>query len=317
MGQESDTKVFLLGKKAFVSTLVAIALNPIGIAIGYGVGKWLQAPKLSAPTEAVIEAQTEGVTLLRELVPIVKGVGSIPLSVRMSREDREKLDHGILSTALAQEILADSEEETRSLSSRKDLLQADMEETNKWTRGQVLIVSAIDLNLKEAPQTIANRDKNELLGIYSSSFKEVKSRLESLERLNNALRTIAGGDTPPKRTGEAIIRIGILNSGDSEGVVYPKAVLRSPVGEIDLTAKDGGQGVGTNGLRAEGDSNTGGYVVVPPRSFREVVLAMDRSTRGNAAEDWRKLVRGGRADNVSIDLQTSAGRLTVPGKLPY
>jgi len=128
----------------------------------------------------------------------------------------------------------------------------------------------------EPPQTIANRDKNELLGVYRRALKDVESRLEDAGRLLEYLQA-----HPPshRRTGEAVIKVGVLNSGDSEGVVYPKALLRSSVGEIDLTAKENRQADAIDNPALGNVGGSGGYVVVPPRSFREATFVMDHSTR--------------------------------------
>ncbi len=157
----------------------------------------------------------------------------------------------------------------------------------------------------EAPQTVANRNKNELLGIYRSSLADITAKLDDLEHLLDYLQTHQNSE---KRTGEATIRLGVLNSGDSEGVVYPKALLRSAAGEIDLAPT-------TAGNQILGPSS-GGYVVVPARSFREVTFTMDRSTRGDAAENWKKLLQATSGNDITVVLQTSAGSLTAKGKLP-
>src|SRR5690349_11860945 len=90
---DNDSGVFVLGKKAFITTVIAIALNPIGIAVGYAVGKWLQAPKLTVQT-VTIEAETEGVTLTKDLVPILQNLENTPgvaaESWRYTLDDRDK-----------------------------------------------------------------------------------------------------------------------------------------------------------------------------------------------------------------------------------
>jgi hypothetical protein len=230
---DNDNKTLVLGKKAFVSTLIAIALNPVGIAVGYGVGKWLQSPRLSVPT-FIVDAQTEGVALPKDLVPIVERLDSGAL-----KGGSDTLRKGDLSAETARTVIAEAEESRAFLSSYKQDVESNIATTLKWTRGKELIVRPLTFAggslTAEAPQTIVNRDRNELLGIYRSTLKDVESRIEELERLLKYL-----DDHPPsdKRTGEAIIKVGVLNSGDSEGVLYPKGILRCLIGEVDLIATD-------------------------------------------------------------------------------
>lgn len=308
----------ILGKKAFVSTLVAIALNPIGIAVGYGVGKWLQAPRLGAPT-VLVDAQTEGVRVPPELMSVLQNIGGIPFGLSLSQNDRERLRQGVLSATAVPNFLNYAEDSKGRLASYKIDLEANIAATQKWNRGQELILRPIDREgvTSEAPQTIANRDKNELLGIYRSSLNATVSRLDGLTRMIEFLQSLGQSDSIGKRTGEATITVGVLNSGDSEGVVYPKAVLHSPVGDIDLTAKPNEPSQDPfGGPESDTLRSSGGYIVVPPRSFREAAFVMDRSTRGDAADRWKKLVQSSRGDEITIDLQTSGGALPAKGNLP-
>ncbi len=308
---DQEGGVFLLSKKAFVSTLVALAFNPIGVAVGYGVGKWLQAPKLSVQTVNV-EAEAEGITLPKELLPTLASLQRYQViqdNWRLRQEERDNLKQGILSAAAARGVIGDTQAYKESLISLKQDLGNNIDATMQWVRGQELIVRPIFFATGsltgENPQTIVNRNKNELLGIYRSALRDIESRLEDVNHLIEFLQAHPNSD---KRTGDTTIRVGILNAGDSEGVVFPKAELRSSAGEIDLTSTGSGFPIVGSG--------SGGYVVVPARSFREIVYQMDHSTRGDAAENWKKLVRSGGAGDVTVELRTSGKNLSGEGKLP-
>ena len=306
--------VFVLSKKAFISTVVAIALNPIGVAVGYGVGKWLQAPKLTVQTLNV-DVATAGIQLPKDMLPILQGLQAtgVITTWRFKPDEQERLKKGNLTSAAARSIASDAEAYMASLAMWTQILQDNITATQQWSRGQDLIVKPIVLangaSMAEAPQTIVNRNKNELLGIYRSELRDIQGSSDDAGRLMNYLQAQPANET---RTGEATIVAGILNSGDSEGVVYPKALLRSAAGEIDLAPSAAvSQSVAVGNV-----ANAGGYVVVPPRSFREITFAMGNSTRGNAAENWKKLVQSGRGDDVTVILQTSGGSLLAKGKLP-
>jgi hypothetical protein len=43
---------------------------------------------------------------------------------------------------------------------------------------------------------------------------------------------------------------------------------------------------------------------------------MNRSTRGDVAENWKRLVQSGRGTDVTVEIQTSKGPLVAKGNLP-
>jgi hypothetical protein len=87
---------------------------------------------------------------------------------------------GVLSAAVARNVIEEAEGKKTALTSLKRELDANIAATSKWSRGQQLIVRPLLSyqigNLTTEPsQTIANRDKNELLGVYRSALKDVES----------------------------------------------------------------------------------------------------------------------------------------------
>jgi len=315
---DNDNRTVVLGKKAFVSTLVAIMLNPFGIALGYLVGKWLQGPKLSVKT-VLVDPELEVVPLNQDLVVILNNLeGDFNAASNfwhLSNEEQTNARKGQLSVASMNAVTSDAQVYQSYLQSEKKDLESNITITERWTRGQILEIVPVPLGEdnrlgSESPQAIVERSKNELLGIYRSALKEVESRSQKLQDLIKFLHD----HLPDKRTGVAVIKVGVLNTGDSEGVLYPNATLHSDAGEIDLTASPE---PGTMGSPYPYPSSfAGGYVVVPARSFREMRYTIAHSSRGDAAENWKKLVQTGRGTEVRIELHTGSGNLTTVGHLP-
>jgi len=106
--------------KAFITTLVAISLNPIGVALGYVVGKWLQAPKLGVQTLNV-DAETEGLSLPKEMRPLLDYLqrGGLITTWRFRSDEQEKLKNGDLSAAVVRGVVADVQSYTVLMTSMK------------------------------------------------------------------------------------------------------------------------------------------------------------------------------------------------------
>jgi hypothetical protein len=305
-----DNRAVVIGKKALLSALIAIALNPVGIAVGYFVGKWLQGPRLSIKKVIVdpsIEANLPP-ELVNTLNNLEQGSPNTPLW-RLSPEERKNFYSGALSSEMIIFVTSDAEIYKGLLLSDKKNAEDNLKIVEGWKRGEPLVVHRISiLNEEElhseSPQQIAERSPKALSGIYSSALDDINSRLDQLALLLDFLKKNAHN-----RSGDAFVKVGVLNSGDSEGVVYPEAVLTSAAGEIDLEASQPPTFIA-------GVTDTGGYVVVPAHSFRQINYHVSASSRSDARDNWRKLIKASSPGEITVEIHTGSGSFRGGGNLP-
>ena len=107
-----------------------------------------------------------------------------------------------------------------------------------------------------------------------------------------------------QRTGDVTVAVGILNSGDSDGVVFPSATLHFTDSNIALEP-------------AESKDTESKYAIVKAHSFREALFSVDKtkSTTG-ALEKWTALVKNGNQAKFTINMDSSNGLLVASGHLP-
>jgi hypothetical protein len=92
--------------------------------------------------------------------------------------------------------------------------------------------------------------------------------------------------------------IGVLNSGDSDGVVVRNG--RLTVVDVELPVV------------------TERYTVIEAHSFEEIRFSLDRSNAQiNAMERWQNLVKGGFQERFQVTLTEGSGRvLAKEARLP-
>jgi hypothetical protein len=93
------------------------------------------------------------------------------------------------------------------------------------------------------------------------------------------------------------MRVGVINSGDSDGVVTRTAMLR--FGDSDVR------------MRAEK------YTVVKAHSLEEIEFNIDtRATTSGHLDRLRALIRANAQDQFSLEITTSDSALLVDGRFP-
>jgi hypothetical protein len=314
-GTSVDNKdnMFFLGKKAFISALVAIALNPLGIVIGYTVARWLHQPDFSAPFEVTVDAQTRLIPIKKELLTTLTEEDYYKPPV-LSEMQADEIEDAKIDASVAEKLLP----EAQAMSEEWNAFICDGESNLKilenWKPGITLAVIPMSIEVfnQQAPQTIAERSKKELQGIYESELKDTKSALERLDNLIQQLNNIVASNEAKERTGICVITVGVLNSGDAEGVIYPNASLNFSGNSVALVTKP------LDTKRNQWQQDTGGYTLIPPHIFRRIELTLDSAaTKGGEEEKWKKFVQAhGNNQEITVILQTSNGELTAKGHMP-
>ena len=170
----------------------------------------------------------------------------------------------------------------------------------------------IEVFNQQAPQTIAERNPKELQGIYESELKDTRSSLERLDNLIQKLNNIVASNEAKERTGVCVITVGVLNSGDAEGVIYPNASLNFSGNSVALVTKP------LDTQRTPWQQDTGGYTLISPHTFRRIEFNLNSAaTKGGEEEKWKKFVQAhGNNQEIRVILQTSKGELTAKGQMP-
>jgi hypothetical protein len=170
----------------------------------------------------------------------------------------------------------------------------------EWAPGHELVLTYVSIpDLNEPSQEVAMRSKASALAILQSTLKSYDPIDTALKDLIDAITRIGAGENS-SRTGEATFAVGVLNAGDSDGVIYP-----------DVTVQ-----FGDSSLMAKATRNEG-YTVIEGHSFARIDLTIDeKGTKGGDLEKWRALLKNRHQEEFSVQLTGSSGVLLKEGRLP-
>jgi hypothetical protein len=290
-----------IGSKTIITVLISIALNPISIFIGYYLGKTLEAPRLEL-SYAEISPINKPIEISESIARPIQGNQSLSnfLLGRISIDcNHVVIDRIInpncfdqLSEAVSQ-LIGSYEHERQEINSIIDNVMA-------WSTGQNLITPiTIVPGLREKPfQTYVSEDKQGTINQLKSYIKNIDLRLEEMKVYKQEI-TRLNSEPNLERTGETDIYIGVLNSGDSDGVIFPKGKLLFGDSSINIE---------TAGL---------GYVVVKAHSFSNIKIQIDdgKSTQG-ALNKWKSLLKNHNQDKFVLEMSSPSNELRYTGRLP-
>ncbi len=227
------TSVTATGRTALITTVIAIALNPISLVAGYFINHLLQAPKLTI--ENVIPSYT---VFPKKLGP--EGVKALESSPRMSSAIRnivaQRVPVGsqqpVCTLWLDGQDWDDScEDQVRdsigglrqTLILEKQSLTNNIQIIEHWQPPAKLVLEPLntpDSNVMRLMQSIQGRqfDREQALAQFKYYLNQDTIGLSALERLKKAFEYML--KAPDSVTEDLAFDIGVLNSGDSDGVIF-------------------------------------------------------------------------------------------------
>lgn len=254
-------------RKALITTVIAIALNPISLVAGYFINHYLQAPKLSI--QYTIPIYT---TAPRQLG--AEGLKALADSPRMSASIRN---------TIAQRAPAGSpqsvctlwldgkdwnnecdENVTDALNGMQESADVDIAAIKRniqiidsWQPASPLVLEPVntpDAEVMRLMQSIQGGqfDRKRALAQFRFYLLEYERNRTDLQHLKDAFDRML--TAPGAVTSEIAFKVGVLNSGDSDGVVFS-------TGKVSIGAR-------TFNL------NTDDYKVVKAHSFESVEFEM-------------------------------------------
>lgn len=289
-------------RTAIATTLIAIALNPISIVLGYYLGQSLRAPRLKIEY-VTIDAETILLTVDDSALSPVRQntMLATSLGAKLPYSCRGWLKEGKISEDCVTPAIQSVEELLEQASFEERILTDNVKALEKWDGESELILRPIVLPqmIGQSLNSVARQNKETASDILKSSLSSTKDRIDEIKKLHEALRTLSISGTP-KRTGKVSLQVGVLNSGGSDGVIFPEANLKF---------------VDTSIVLHRGKDRT--YTVVKSHSFEELNLTVDEGgSKKDALEKWRGLVKNHQQESFVVALKGSSESLQISGRLP-
>lgn len=293
--------VWLTGRNAIIAAAAAIVLNPLAIFVGYHIGRSLASPELSVK---YVEAEpvTKPFSLQSDTFKLISGdallyglvVNKLPdwcnTWIKTGQIEKYCVDSAV--TALDAVV--------RHIDNEIEVHKSNIEVLQSWDgKSELQLVPPLTFELKDLV-TYAYNDKARAITISMMLFRRAKLFKEKALKFRAELAALQA--IKEARTEEVVFKLGILNSGDSDGAIMPNAGLE--FGSKILPLKQ---------IRKRYEE----YAVIKAHSFSEARFVVDAKTcPPEAWEIWRALVINRAQEPFRVNLETSDGKLTALGRLP-
>jgi hypothetical protein len=253
-------------KRTFATTLVAIALNPVSAAVGYYMNYWLQRPAFEiANVNFVYDVKSR----------------EFPLTAWEALRGNAELFPRLRDTLT--KLAADPASAS---------CVAWLEKRSEWHDAcaalvHSVVVSFIDADnreltaLKEAPGEHAGS------AAAGGAQASLERNLRELASLEHVVLTLNAGPTVASRTGNVTLQVGVINTGDKDGVIANRARLETRDGELWLA--------------------TDNYATVKAHSVSYIDFVIAGAANPRTLQAFRGRVRNGERAPITIALDSLPG----------
>jgi hypothetical protein len=302
-----DKKVTGIAKQALIGGIVSIILTPIGVILAFYLGANLSKPKIEIKyTEPKFYYNEKGTFSVPDeiikplkgnfqLLQVIEAIGDYEGDSEAIKENEfDEFDAGEVSSTLNQTI--------ETLEFEQGKLEGIIAAIEKWNKGDDLNFEPMNLGQITGGKTIrtlVKEDKNNALLILRNYLTASESRINEIAPVVKYLNDYLKGEIKKERTGKVDFKVGILNSGGTDDVVFPQ-------GEI----------VFNNTTLKINNKRRPGYVVTKPHSFIEITYEIDLNDNSkNLIEEWEAIVQNSITEDFSLIIKTSDTESTFSGIL--
>jgi hypothetical protein len=273
MAQTDVVSLTSTTRKAFITAGISLAFLPISGFIGYYIGKMLQAPKPRIEYAQVVVDRTP-----RQIDPKL---------VAALRSDSHLLYQ-------LRNVVSASDPDFRCRrwldgESWSDKCSTIVEDAVSHSRSYLAFqITNTELQRKNV--------ESRLRQSYDDGIASMKRSQAIVESLSQEFRRWKTDPLPPP-TGNVQFLVGVLNSGDSEGVIIRKGFLRFLETEIPILTER--------------------YTVVKAHSIEEIPFSLDRAkAEPDAIKSWEKLVKSNTQERFKIAVSDGEKEFVTDARLP-
>jgi hypothetical protein len=281
-------------RNSLITTLVAICLNPISAAVGYYMNHALQKPKLQVEyvnTTYIVANHTidpEKVQLLTTDESLAANIrGSL---TQMKGQSDEPCVGWLDGMEWLDECRPRVEEVLNGLMNadraESKALHANIKALKAWRGKEPLSLVPTQLSPPQLVMMQARNDRQGTIDMLQGPLSQLDRQIDALQTFTASLEAAQKLDTP--RTGAAELTVGVLNSGDSDGILSNRAIARFNGREI--------------WMYDDPDS----WIPVKAHTVQTIVLhAGGDDDNGRSTAEWEAAIKGKKKLDASITLNSN------------
>ncbi len=299
----SEEKAWVTGKTALITTLVALALNPISVIVGYFLNESLSAPELSIQYVDILPHERK----LSIDQPILAGVIRNPiLKAFLEKEIDYNCDNWVRTPEISSRCIAAAigavEEVINQVEFEIEGHQANMDTIEAWDQdSEELILRPTLIEEFGSVYLAARKNKQHGLDLEKGTILTLKNEKKRLLALAAEFRQLQTSNKE-LRTGAATIAVGVLNSGNTDGAILGGGFLKVDGSRLALALP----------------SDYGGsHPTVKAHTFSRISFSIDEaSSSQESLKQWSSYLERHAQKEVSLRLNTTGGVLQASGRLP-
>ncbi|MBK9107562.1 MAG: hypothetical protein IPM92_04055 [Saprospiraceae bacterium] len=302
---ENTKPFFLDAKKALIGGSIAIILSPVSIILAYYLGQQLERPKLT-------------LTNIEQQFTVVSASGSNnlalpdsvvnPLKMNIELSLLTDLDATDFENQMSKEevsyVLESLGDANLAYDLTLNLVMTNIKNINSWDGKSELLLEFMNPELfgGKTLYSLAKEDPKGALQILRGISLSAEKRKREIERFVNYVTPFINDKTEKLRTGDLNFIVGILNSGKTDAVIFPKGELSFQDKIIYFTAKS--------------VANTPGYSVINSHSFKQIIYKLE-SSEGNAKdiEEWKAMVKNHASAEFKFKVKSIESEITYSSNL--
>ena len=289
--QVTSENFFQMGRRSFITSMIAILMIPVSTAIGYYMNKALQRPELNIAViddtqytkeQTLQESAYDTIVSDKRLLAVLRDT-----ITKLETDDRSCADwlsdrnewHSRCMALVDQTItgLLDSNRAEQSS------ILTNLEILEKWSPGESLSLEPMQGTNVQLISATALRDKAAAVGMVHGPLDFLKVAEAKLVKFSATLDDLKTQDAP--LTGKVDFHVGVLNNGDSDGVVFNTGKLRFAIGDLWIYADT--------------------YTVVKAHSFEKITFHIGKEEQDPVVlAEWEKSVRSEHRLSGKILLKT-------------
>ena len=318
MGRDS---AFLTSRNALIATVIALALNPISGIIGYRLSKSLSKPRITIEfVNPVIKHKD--IILEQDILSDIRvhknafdKITGYYLLETWEKSQNPDLAHNFLKEMLgvgvSASVLRDGQisfDFIESAMRHKSLILSEYDTKTQLIKDNLETLSSQQVFdssvLKKVPDfKIEPVEEAGKIGPKAASavvekwLEKANQEKIVLERIFSSWSTLL--QTGEERSGEISFEVGLLNSGDTDGVIYPEGDLY----------------IGERRLKTIIQNNN--YGVIKPHSFSKYLYLIKKDEVPKNDVDYLSgLVSKSIPESYKLVVKTTNGNQSVTNKLP-
>jgi hypothetical protein len=273
------------GRKAFITTVIALVISPLSLLLGYWLNHTLQKPRWHVEytdTSLFLEPSSLDSEVLKKAM--ANNLLQVWLRQELERiaamQQSEPCTDWLDGKPLTSRCIGDIRRAADSVSRIADSERAAAQENLKRIREKSWKDKGIVQMMSVRPELLAI-DPEKLSPVVTGQLAQLEDLVSQLGLLRAALQN---ADASSERTGYVEFLVGVLNTGDSDGVIYRAAKVVW----------------GSKSLPVSADT----YTVVKAHSFTEITFRLESDADNEDLSAFRQAVVAHQEISYHVVLQS-------------